>query len=76
VLPGATIIAEQVETGRKFTRTSNSSGEYLFTQLPVSVYSLTVNATNFKQSALQRLEIHAGADCARTSPFRSAIRRV
>jgi hypothetical protein len=61
MLPGATIIAEQAETGHKFTGTSNSSGEYLFTQLPVGVYSMTVNATNFKQSALPRLEIHAGS---------------
>lgn len=39
MLPGATIIAEQAETGHKFTAVSNSSGEYLFTQLPVGVYS-------------------------------------
>jgi hypothetical protein len=60
-LPGATIIADQAETGHKFTAVSNNSGEYLFTQLPVGVYSLTVSATNFKQSALPRLEIHAGS---------------
>jgi hypothetical protein len=60
-LPGATIIAEQAETGHKFTAVSNTSGEYLFSQLPVGVYSLRVSATNFKQSALPRLEIHAGS---------------
>src|SRR5258708_6152585 len=59
VLPRATIVAEHVETGQKFTAVSNSSGEYLLAQLPVGVYSLTVSATNFKQSALPRLEIHA-----------------
>jgi hypothetical protein len=58
-LPGATIVAENVETGQKFTAVSNSSGEYLLAQLPVGVYSLTVSATSFKQSALLRLEIHA-----------------
>lgn len=59
VLPGATIVAEHLETAQKFTAVSNSSGEYLFAQLSVGVYSLTVSATNFKQSALRRLEIHA-----------------
>ena len=59
-LPEATIIAEQAETGQKFTAVSNSSGEYLFAHLPVGVYSLTVSATNFMQSAVPRLEIHAG----------------
>src|ERR1700730_12424280 len=60
VLPGASIVVAQAETGQRFTGVSNSAGEYLFAQLPVGVYSLTVAAQNFKQSVLQRLEIHAG----------------
>src|SRR5579864_6303960 len=60
VLPGASIVAAQAETGQKFTAISNSTGEYLFAQLPVGVYSMTVSAQNFKQAVLQRLEIHAG----------------
>lgn len=59
VLPDATLIAEQGETGEKFTAISNNSGEYLFAQLPVGVYSITVSAANFKQSSVPRLEIHA-----------------
>ena len=59
VLPGATIVAEHVGTGKKFTALSNSSGEYLLAQLPVGLYSLTASAANFKQSAQPRLEIHA-----------------
>jgi hypothetical protein len=59
VLPGATIVAQQTETGQKFTAVSNGSGEYLFAQLPVGAYSMSVSATNFKQSALSRIEIHA-----------------
>jgi hypothetical protein len=58
-LPGATIVAERAETGQTFTAVSNSSGEYLFAQLPLGVYSLTISAPNFKQSTLARLEIHA-----------------
>jgi hypothetical protein len=60
LLPEAAIMAEQAETGLKFTTVSNRAGQYLFGQLPVGVYSLTVSALNFKQSALSRLEVHAG----------------
>jgi carboxypeptidase family protein len=56
LLPGATIVAEQLGTGQRFTAASNSSGEYLFASMPVGVYSLTVSAKNFKQSALPRLD--------------------
>jgi len=59
VLPGATIVAQHTDTGRKFTAVSNNSGEYLFAQLPVGVYSMSVNAINFKQSAVPRIEVHA-----------------
>ncbi|HYL15902.1 MAG TPA: carboxypeptidase regulatory-like domain-containing protein [Terriglobales bacterium] len=58
-LPGATIVAQHLETGQKFTTVSNSSGEYLFAQLPVGPYSFTANATDFKQSALPRIDVHA-----------------
>ena len=60
VLPDATLIAEQGETGQKFTAISNGSGEYLFGLLPVGVYSITASAPNFKRSALSKIEIHAG----------------
>src|SRR5450432_1068445 len=59
ILPGATIIAEHVETGQTFAAVTNNSGEYLLPQLPVGTYSLTVILANFKQSTLPRLEVHA-----------------
>ncbi len=58
-LPGATIVAEHLDTGQKFTALTNSVGEYLLPQLPVGVYSLTVSAIDFKPASLPRLEIHA-----------------
>jgi hypothetical protein len=63
VLLGATIVSQHAETGLKFTAVSNKSGEYLFAQLPVGVYSMSVSATNFKQSSLSRIEVH-GSDPA------------
>jgi hypothetical protein len=59
VLPGATVTALQMETGQRFTAIANSAGEYLLPQLPIGTYSLTVSATNFKQSTLPKLTIHA-----------------
>jgi len=60
LIPGATIIAEQIGTGQKFTASTNTAGEYLFAQLPVGRYSLKASAPSFMQSALSNLEIHAG----------------
>jgi len=59
-LPGATVVAELAQTGQKFTTTSNSSGRYLLTQLPVGTYSLKVSAVSFKQSVLSNVEVHVG----------------
>ncbi len=60
LLPGATIVAEQVETGHKFTTTSNSVGAYLLPVLPVGVYSVKASARDFKQTVLPKFEIHVG----------------
>ena len=59
-LPGATVVAEQAQTGQKFTTITNSSGQYLLAQLPIGTYSLKVNATNFKQSVVSNVEVHVG----------------
>ncbi len=59
-LPGATVVAERAKTGQKFTTTSNGSGQYLLTQLPIGTYSLKVNAQNFKQAILSNVEVHVG----------------
>ncbi len=59
-LPGATVVAQLAKTGQKFTTTSNSSGQYLLTQLPIGTYSLKVNAPNFKQAVLSNVEVHVG----------------
>jgi hypothetical protein len=60
VLPGATVIAEQTQTGQKFTTKSNNTGQYLLTQLPIGQYSVKVNAPNFKQAMLSNVEVHVG----------------
>jgi hypothetical protein len=58
-LPGAQIAARALDTGQQFESVSNDAGEYLLAQLPVGAYSLSVSATNFKESSLPRIEVHA-----------------
>ena len=60
LMPGAAVVAQQAETGQRFTTVSNKAGQYLFAQLPVGVYSVTASAAEFKQSTLPRIDIHAG----------------
>lgn len=60
VLPGVTVVAEQTQTGQKFTAKSNGTGQYLLTQLPIGQYSIKVNAPNFKQAVLSNVDVHVG----------------
>lgn len=59
ILPGAIVTAQDAQTAQKVTAVTNNAGEYLFPQLPLGVYSLSVTETNFKQSTVPRLEVHA-----------------
>jgi hypothetical protein len=59
-LPGATVVAELARTGQKFSTISNSSGQYLLSQLPLGTYSLKVSAQSFRQSVLSNVEVHIG----------------
>ena len=60
VLAGAGILAQNAETGQRFTAVSNNAGEYLFPQLAAGTYSLTAGAADFKQAVVSKFEIHAG----------------
>src|SRR5580658_9053410 len=48
VLPGVEVIATNVATGVKFPTKTVSDGNYLFPQLPVGTYSISVSAPGFK----------------------------
>src|SRR6476659_5576454 len=60
VLPGVTIVAEQIETGQKFTTTSNTAGAYVLPLLPIGSYSVTASKRDFRRSAVPKFEIHVG----------------
>lgn len=57
VVSGATATLINTATNQKMVSTSDASGIYHFNALPPSNYSLTVNATGFKQKALQNIRI-------------------
>jgi hypothetical protein len=56
----ATVVAEQTVTGLKYTSVANSSGEFLFGQLPIGAYKVSATAQGFKQSVLSNVEVHIG----------------
>jgi hypothetical protein len=51
VVPGASVTATNTATGVKYPTKSLSNGDYLFPQLPVGTYSITVSAPGFKNFA-------------------------
>ncbi len=48
VIPGAEVIATNTATGVKYPTKSLASGDYLFPQLPIGTYSITVKASGFQ----------------------------
>ncbi len=48
VLPGVDVTATNTATGVKFDTKTQADGNYLFPQLPVGTYSITVSAPGFK----------------------------
>lgn len=54
---GATVVATNVGTNVKSTTTTNGSGEYRFTNLPVGTYNLTSTAKGFSTVTVRGLNI-------------------
>ena len=71
VIPNATVELTDVNTHDKRTVTSGSNGEFTFTLLKPSTYSLTANATGFKSFQIASFALSAG-DRAREDAHLSA----
>ena len=56
-VPNATVTAENTQTGVKATTTSDSKGGFRFTDLPVSVYTLTGTATGFGTTIVRSVNV-------------------
>ena len=50
VIKGAKVTVRHIETGLVRDETTNDAGEYLFTQLPVGHYDMTVEQAGFKKA--------------------------
>jgi len=60
VVPNASIILTNLGTNEGRTGQSNSSGDFIFTLLPVGHYSITVKASGFQASVTKDLAVEAG----------------
>ncbi len=56
-VPGATVAASNLATGVKTTFTSDSGGEYHFTNLPIGTYDLAVTAKGFTPKTINGLTV-------------------
>jgi cytoskeletal protein RodZ len=54
---GASVEAVNLGTGQKITATTRGSGEYLFSNLPVGNYRITVTSTNFRTTTLDTVPV-------------------
>ncbi|HWT67060.1 MAG TPA: carboxypeptidase-like regulatory domain-containing protein, partial [Terracidiphilus sp.] len=52
VVPSATVEAVQTATGASRKTVSSSAGEYVFQDLPLGAYKITVSAAGFKPSVV------------------------
>src|SRR4029077_19915756 len=60
VIPKASVEAVEAGTGLTYTTPSDASGEFLFAQLPVGEYTLSVSANGFKRAVQSGIVAHAG----------------
>src|SRR5436190_2255912 len=60
VLPGATVTATAVDTGRQFTDTTTTQGEYRFAGLPAGRYNVQVELEGFATTQLKSVELLVG----------------
>ena len=67
VLPGATITATDVATGRQFTAVTLDRGEYRLAGLPPSTYKIQAELAGFSSVVLADLEMLVGQNA--TIPF-------
>ena len=59
VIPGATVLARNLDTGVASTATSDSAGVYRIAYLPIGRYTVTINATGFGQKTIPEFHLEA-----------------
>ncbi len=71
VISGATVVATNVGTNVTLTTVSSSAGEFLFQDLPLGTYSVTVTSSGFATSKVDNVAVSAGV--IYTLPVRLAV---
>lgn len=66
MLPGATVTITQEETGAARTTTTNESGEFVASALPVGTYEVKVELQGFKSLVHRGLELTSGQSARET----------
>lgn len=61
VVAGATVEAVAVDTGVSHQTITSSAGEFIFQDLPLGTYKVTVTASGFKTSVVSGIPVKAGA---------------
>ena len=56
LIPGTTVRILQVETGQTRSVVSNERGDYVATQLPIGVYTVTAERTGFYAGGKRRIQ--------------------
>lgn len=57
VVPGAAIAAKDSATGKEYKTTTDAKGEFTLTNLPNSIYSVTVDNPGFARAQVARVEL-------------------
>lgn len=60
VVPGATVTLTEQNTQAKMTKTTDSSGDFSFTFVPVGIYTLNISAKGFKSYVGTGITLSAG----------------
>ena len=62
LLPGANVVARDNQTGREQTVTAKDDGSFVFPQLEVGIYTVTITAPGFKTFVANELKIDVGRE--------------
>jgi Carboxypeptidase regulatory-like domain len=57
VVSGAKVEATNVATGQTLSTTSRGNGEYVFTNLPIGTYKISVSLSNFKTTTIDKVPV-------------------
>src|SRR5712692_7228261 len=57
IVPGATVVARNMETAAPYQTTTTSTGNYTLSQLPAGIYDLSVEVTGFNKFVQQGIRV-------------------